>query len=121
MSLLWNLAQSRQIADVRLETGRTASKAREATENVRQLEQRIDRLALICRAMWTLLREATNLTEDALVQRVYDLDLTDGELDGEVRRPPVTCPKCGKVSSKRFDRCMWCGADLPMESAFDQV
>ena len=81
----------------------------------------LDRLGLVCRAMWTLLQERTGLTERELLERVTELDLRDGVPDGKYTRPPVDCAKCGSKVSRKFGRCLFCGTPYTEGSAFDTV
>lgn len=79
---------------------------------VHSLETRLERLALITEALWTLLRERVGMTDDELLDRIRDVDLSDGVLDGKVRRGIADCPGCHRVLSKRHDRCIYCGAEV---------
>ena len=121
MHMLWNLTQDRKIVEARLAASNTASTVSDVAKYVVHLEERLDKLGLICRAMWSFLQEATQLSEEALMDRVKEVDLTDGKLDGKVTKPAVQCPNCGKVMSPRHHRCIWCGEDRPGATAFDQV
>jgi len=85
------------------------------------LEERLDKLGLICRAMWSFLQDATQLTEEELTKRAEEIDLSDGALDGKVKRSLAPCPKCGKAIAPRHHRCIWCGEERPGATAFDQV
>ncbi len=85
------------------------------------LEDRLDKLSLICWAMWTLIQETTDLSEDDLLARVRDLDLIDGSSDGKVTRQIAKCPKCGRVMSPKHSRCLYCGAQKLILSAFDHL
>ena len=53
-----------------------------------------------------------------LAERINDIDLTDGKLDGKVRKPAVTCPKCGKNNARRFTKCMYCGTPIVTNDPF---
>ncbi len=75
------------------------------TEN----EARLDRLVLATEAMWTLLRDKLGVTEEDLLNRINEIDLSDGQLDGKVRKPAVACPSCSRTISPRFPKCMYCG------------
>ena len=85
------------------------------------LEDRIDRLALICMAMWSLIRSETNLTEEQLLERVREIDLMDGEEDGKITRQVTQCSRCNRPMSSRHTRCIYCGSDALVASAFDTV
>jgi predicted Zn-ribbon and HTH transcriptional regulator len=103
--------------------GREAAKnASESVRVVRNLEDRVDRLTLVCSALWSLLREKTGSTEEELLARVREIDLSDGKLDGKLARPPpATCGSCGRTFSSRHVRCLWCGAERAVGNAFDRA
>ncbi|NLX06811.1 MAG: hypothetical protein GXY33_16870 [Phycisphaerae bacterium] len=98
------------------------SKANRAAEHVRQLEERVDHLTLIAMAMWSLLREKTGLTDEELAQRVQDIDLQDGTLDGRVRKTDIVrCRHCDRPMSPRHIRCLYCGTLRSADGAFDKL
>lgn len=72
-------------------------------------EMRMERVLLVCEAMWTILRDKLGVTDLELLQRINDLDLSDGQLDGKVRKSAVACPKCGRTIARRLPKCMYCG------------
>lgn len=92
--------------------------ARDVAGDIRRLQSRVDRLALVCQGLWELLRERTDLTEEDLQQKVAQIDAADGSSDGKVTVAPVKCSACGRTVSPRQDRCMYCGADREKGSAF---
>ncbi len=99
--------------------------ARKALRTVQDFErhvgENVDKLALICRAMWELLRERTNLNEEDLLKKVREIDLLDGALDGKVKNPPKKCSKCSRTMSKRHARCIYCGTEALLDTAFDSI
>lgn len=100
----------------------SASKApNAAVGKAAEVEDRLDRLQLVCMAMWSLLKERTNLTEEDLLERVRQIDLEDGVEDGKCGGAVgvTICPNCGRKMSARHRRCLYCGqGNLPAE-AFD--
>ncbi len=96
---------------------RAASLARSAaagdatinTNRIEDVNERVDRLAMIVRAMWSLLEEEGYRPED-LVARLEELDLADGELDGQVREKAVDCPSCKSKVAPGLSNCQFCGA-----------
>jgi hypothetical protein len=105
--------------------GSTVIDALEAQRNLRQLRSayadKIDTLVLIGRAMWELVRASNNLSEDDLLKKVTEVDLSDGTLDGKIITPPKKCSSCNRVMSKRHRRCIYCGAEERLDSAFDSL
>ncbi len=85
------------------------------------LEDRLDRLSLICMAMWTLVQAETNLTEEDLLQRVREIDLMDGVADGRITRQVTRCGRCDRPMSSRHTRCIYCGSEQLVATAFDTI
>ena len=107
MSMLHAFIVSQMIAS---ETAAEAKgTARRVGGNVKVLEDRFERMLLASEAMWTLMRDKLGVTDTELVQRINDIDLSDGRLDGKVRKTAVSCPSCGRTIARRFAKCMYCG------------
>ncbi|QNN24223.1 zinc ribbon domain-containing protein [Planctomycetales bacterium ZRK34] len=87
------------------------------TSNVRHLQQQVDRLEMICEAMWSLLRDKVGESDEALMAKVLELDLSDGQADGKVARGPQKCPNCNRPNSRRHEFCIYCGQPI-RKSAF---
>jgi len=99
-----------------------ASHAREAQRETMFIEKRLDKLTLICMALWSLLSEKVGgLSEEDLMERVKQIDLMDGEADGKLQRQVAKCSACGRVMSPRHSKCLYCGADRLQITAFDDV
>ncbi len=97
------------------------SEARSAGDDVRRLTERVEQLTLLCAAMWQLLRERTNLSEQDLAERVASIDAKDGVADGKLTKTVKKCPKCNRTMSPKYSRCLYCGYNLPPESLFEMV
>ncbi len=97
-------------------TGRIDSR-----ERTRLVEERLDQLTLVCAAMWQLIREKTNLTEQDLAERMAIIDAKDGVADGKMTRTVNKCPKCNRTMSPKHKRCLYCGHQLPIQTVFDQI
>jgi len=92
------------------------SAAREAQTEVEALRFDIERLLLINEALWSILKEKTDLQDADLIRRIADIDLADGKLDGrKAKSPPRPCPHCQRVLAKHRPRCLFCGK--PVEAA----
>ncbi len=101
--------------------GAAADRTRDATEYSPTLEDRLERLALICMAMWSLLQSETNLTEQDLLARVKEIDLMDSVVDGKITRQVTRCGRCDRPMSSRHIKCIYCGSEHLKASAFDTI
>ena len=85
---------------------------RDASTMAEELQDRLDRMSLLTMAVWTLVGEKLGITDDELKQRVEQLDLSDGKLDGKISKDVGECPKCKRQLSKRHRSCIYCGFKL---------
>lgn len=106
MSFFWAM---RRAVHTSAEVSSAKNAAREARREAESVEDKLDRALIACEAMWSLLRDKVGVTDMELLDRITEIDLSDGELDGKVRKTPVTCPKCSRVIARRFKRCIYCG------------
>lgn len=83
--------------------------AKKAQRSATEIEAKLDRALLACEAMWTMLRDKLGMTDVDLLKRINEIDLSDGKLDGKVRRSAVSCPSCSRTIARRFPKCMYCG------------
>lgn len=110
MSLFWAIHHGTMGGSYALGEAQDARRtAQEARSKTNELEARCDKALLVCEALWTILRDKLGVAEEELVDRVNEIDLSDGKLDGKVRRPPAECPKCKRKVAPRFMRCVYCG------------
>ena len=114
MSLFGSMAGMSVAAEAAADRAATrassAASARDAQREVRGLEDRLGRLTLVCMALWELLKERGELTEEDLATKVREIDLRDGVADGKITRQIKHCPSCDRVMSPRHQKCMYCGA-----------
>jgi len=98
-----------------------ASEAASATRSVRELDDRIDRLILVCRAMWELMREKGVAKEEELVMKMAILDAADGVADGKQTAKIRKCAKCDRTLPNRTSKCLYCQAENTPESVFESI
>lgn len=102
--------------------GRSAERAldtaREAREAIDALGRQVDRLQLICEALWTVLKRRSGAADEELVRLVEEIDLRDGKLDGRFTPAPRKCARCDKVVSVRTGVCLYCGTPSPPPGVF---
>jgi hypothetical protein len=113
MSFLWDWLQQEQIGDAQARVSAARFDAKAALAQIEQLEQRVDRLALLCQAMFEEMQRTAGFSESRLKERILEIDLRDGKRDGRLA-PSVgnKCPDCGHVVTKARSNCFWCGAKL---------
>lgn len=88
---------------------------------VRRFEDSIDRITLLNMALWSILKEKLGVSDDELLKRVEEIDLSDGKLDGKVRVQVTVCPHCNRQMSCKFLRCLYCGYTIPNQNAVMKV
>ena len=85
------------------------------------VDDRIDRLSMLCEAMWELLAENTDLTERDLKAKFTEIDERDGRQNFRRQRVAHDCAECGaKIPPVRL-HCQFCGAPAKPETIFDIV
>ncbi len=115
MSMFWAGQISRAIDRAADQASSSAgssagSSAARANTNVRYLQKDVERLTMICEAMWSMLRDKLGVDDEELMARIAELDLSDGEADGRKEvSGPAMCPKCSRPNSRRHDFCIYCG------------
>jgi hypothetical protein len=111
---LWD--RERRDADIKRK-----EQAKYSRQHEFELDRRLEKLSLICRAMWTLIQDRANLSEKELLGRTTEIDLLDGKADGRVSVPARECATCKKTIAPRHDRCLYCGGKKLMDSVFESV
>ena len=124
LNILWGLRQEIDALenDTRSEVVSGAQVEQNVTSRmVIPLDARLSKLALICRAMWSLMQQHMGVTEEDLLKRITEIDGMDGRIDGRVTKPALQCPKCKSVVCRQFNRCLFCGYEPPDRDPFDEV
>ncbi|HUU32157.1 MAG TPA: hypothetical protein VMY69_08675 [Phycisphaerae bacterium] len=97
----------------RYDRAEAAEAARGARMEVELLRMDVERLLIISEALWRLLREKGGYADEDLVNRMVEIDMRDGALDGKVAKgPPATCPHCKRTLHKRRPWCLYCGGQV---------
>lgn len=120
--LFWEAHQQSRISQAATDAADARYKATDASTRIRQLEADVDRLLLINRALWELVRTQHGLEDSHLVEKVKEIDLRDGRLDGKLtNRQTQRCQRCGRTLSRKHPRCIYCGGDSFQTDAFETV
>jgi len=96
---------------IRRQSGGNKSSSSNKT-SILYLEKRLDRAMLACEALWSIVREKLDVTDEQLAQRMNDLDLADGTLNSKSKKTAVACPKCGRTIKRSLPKCMYCGQQI---------
>jgi len=89
---------------------RSAAQARTKTDF---LQADIEKLLMITEALWMILKEQHGYTDDELINRIEQIDMRDGKLDGKVATDgPVACPGCGRTMIGKRPVCLYCGQEV---------
>lgn len=107
--LIFDLFQNQRIRNVEIESSESRRRASLAVRNSDDLRLQVQRLELICHALWELLSESTGATDQQLKSKVREIDLRDGRLDGRLEPKVISCSGCGRQFNHRHPVCIYCG------------
>jgi RNase P subunit RPR2 len=94
-----------------------------SVDDMEDMSERIDRLVLLCAAMWSILEDG-GATEEQLIARVREIDAADNVLDGQITAKPTRCRKCETLVAPGLAACQFCGEAVWVEEPvgpFDTV
>jgi hypothetical protein len=117
--MLWEIHQQSKIASAERSAERAESKVGRYADEVSRIGRHVDRLSLACQAMWELLRDHSDLTEEHIEAKILEIDGRDGQLDGKIGTQLCDCPDCGRPTNSRRSSCVMCGAPLVKEHKFE--
>ena len=73
------------------------------------LHEKVERLAMVNAAMWSILSEKLGVTTDELIAKIREIDLADGRSDGKISSTAKNCPKCNRILNSSTGNCLYCG------------
>ena len=99
-----------------------AAKKSEGTRSeIQILRAAIDKLILVNRALWEIISESQGLSEEYLLNKVNEIDMRDGVLDGKIREPVRKCASCGRVLQQGYVKCVYCGTKSESANPFQGI
>lgn len=90
----------------------TGIKVSELKREVRDLKEFVGKMALMNQALWEILRDRLQLSDEDLAAIAEEIDMRDGVQDGKITETALRCPECHRVSNSRHWRCLYCGLDF---------
>ena len=111
--MFWELYQQGQISRANQTAGRAELGAKRTADRTSRaqdmLEEKVESLALTCQALFEILAERSGVTQEQLDAKIEEIDMRDGVRDGKLRQKPMVCNDCGRHTSRKRKRCMYCG------------
>jgi len=120
-SFFWEMRQQDDISQARFMSDAAQKKAMNINAEVISLRQAIDKLVLINRALWEIIAESRGLSDEYLMNKVNEIDLRDGTLDGKIKTAVKKCPSCGRTMSQSRGACLYCGTKDTEANPFDSI
>jgi predicted Zn-ribbon and HTH transcriptional regulator len=77
-----------------------------------ELTSDVDKLTLLCQALWSLLEENTELTLEDLESKIHALEALDEKLLEELGDLKQSCPRCNAAIPVNMDKCQFCGYEV---------
>ena len=71
---VWNLLQQRELRDWHSKVNNAKTQDGVARDTAFRLEDKVDRLTLVCQEMFELLHETSGISEDQLKKKVVEID-----------------------------------------------
>jgi hypothetical protein len=116
---IWDLFQQQQIHDAGEQARDAHHRAASTQGDLTDLTHRVERLSLVCQAMWELLSQHTHISNNDLIRKVVEVDTRDGKSDGKMAPRVIQCPKCKNNVNTRHPRCVVCGSVIATKHPFE--
>lgn len=110
--MFWELDQRRRIRQLESQHEAMSRSGQDGRRQDTALEDRLERLSLVCHAMWGLLQNKCGVTDAELEREMLRLDLADGKQDGKHAAPLLNCSECTRQNNPTRRACLFCGAQL---------
>ena len=104
-----SVQQTLAARDAQRESAGAQNLARQVQYQARILKANLAKALMINEALWEIIRDKHNLGEEDLNNKLYEIDMRDGVLDGKNQRSASECPNCHRRVSPRHPACIYCG------------
>lgn len=108
-----------------IEVESARSEARRGDTNLKvgidKLNRDVEKLKLVTRALCELLSENSSVPVEAIVDRIQEIDLRDGQLIGKYMEGVSKCSACGRPGKVSRGDCMYCGEKMNTDDPLGTV
>ena len=115
-----NVYDQQMVRDAKDVADRASRESAQHYSALLALQARVEKLALINQALWTLVQEGTGKTDSELVDRVQQLRRENEKRAQSGAASFRACEKCHRSVATGQERCLYCGAEVVPESIFNQ-
>ncbi len=78
-------------------------------DKIMAMEKKIELLSLLGQAMFEILRDRVQVSEQEIMEKIEEIDLRDGIKDGKMGNGLLKCNKCNRGYNTKLDKCLYCG------------
>lgn len=75
----------------------------------KDVRKKYNHMMLMNQAMWEILEEKLGVTKKQLADKMTEIDMRDGELNGKMVQEAPDCPQCGAKICVEVGHCQFCG------------
>ena len=114
--MFWDLLQQSQINSASRQADRAEHLAQRASDqakrSIEKLEIKLESLTLTCRALFEILQDRGEVSEQQLAEKMREIDLRDGTVDGRITPHLAHCVECGRKNASDRSKCLYCGGNI---------
>ncbi|NER79322.1 MAG: hypothetical protein F6K42_07000 [Leptolyngbya sp. SIO1D8] len=105
------------------EANRIAARANRQSEKLEdtldELEGRIEKLSMLCQAMWEVLQTKAKFPDTLLAAKLEEIQARNVGPNG---KKVFHCASCNRALNKNhLNKCMYCGQEQPPRSIFEMM
>lgn len=119
MDHIFGSNEKRRAVTTAREAERATEKSTRLEHEVGQLRRRVERLSLMSQALWELIRETTDLSDEDIEKKTLEIDERGDAADGRITPELLACPECDRCVTSNHESCLYCGATLDRRHLFE--